>query len=217
MTISRSIYVASDSIILFFIYGWVVFHCMYVPHLLYPFILDLLFLFQEATPSSTGPVNIRRQKNFLGSDFKIRIFLQRLCPLHMSCTGAPWASRSLQSSCYLLPRCKPGGSNWLSWPSKLSLKTSCFHLDIWICVSLGHINIPELKTTKDLGGGEWTRESTAWCYGKNMKTWWQTKVEKKRMEKHIPIRGYLGESQGGQINGSQRRPKREIILSLLRE
>ena len=172
MITSNCIHVAANGIISLFFYSWVVFRWIYVPHLLYPFILDLLFLFQEATLSSTGPVNIRRQKNFMGSDFKTRIFLEWLCPLHMSCTWAPWASRNLQSSCYLLPvsRCKPGGSHLLSWPSKLPLKTSCFHLDIWICVSFGHINILELTTTKDLGGGERTRERTVWCYGKNIKT-----------------------------------------------
>ena len=37
MIISRPIHVAANGIISFF-YGWVVFHCIYVPHLLYPFI-----------------------------------------------------------------------------------------------------------------------------------------------------------------------------------
>ena len=38
MIISRSIHIAANGIISFFFYGWVVFHCIYVPHLLYPFI-----------------------------------------------------------------------------------------------------------------------------------------------------------------------------------
>ena len=38
MTISRSIHIAANGIILFFFYGWVIFHCVYVPHLLYPFL-----------------------------------------------------------------------------------------------------------------------------------------------------------------------------------
>ena len=37
---SRFIQVVTNDKILFFFYGWVIFHCMYVPHLLYPFICD---------------------------------------------------------------------------------------------------------------------------------------------------------------------------------
>ena len=36
--ISSCIHVAENGIIYF--YGWIVFHCIYVPHLLYPFIFD---------------------------------------------------------------------------------------------------------------------------------------------------------------------------------
>ena len=38
MIISRSIHVAANVIISFFFNGWVIFHCIYVPHLLCPFI-----------------------------------------------------------------------------------------------------------------------------------------------------------------------------------
>ena len=38
MIISRSIHVAANGIILFFFYGWVILHCIYVSHLLYPFL-----------------------------------------------------------------------------------------------------------------------------------------------------------------------------------
>ena len=42
MTISRSIHVAANGIISFFFYGWVMFDCIYVPHLLYMmFILNV--------------------------------------------------------------------------------------------------------------------------------------------------------------------------------
>ena len=36
MIISRSIHVAANGSISFFFYGWVIFHCIYEPHLLYP-------------------------------------------------------------------------------------------------------------------------------------------------------------------------------------
>ena len=38
MTLSRSIHFATNSIISFFFYGWVIFHCMYVSHFLCPFL-----------------------------------------------------------------------------------------------------------------------------------------------------------------------------------
>ena len=38
MIISRSNHVAANGISSFLFYGWVIFHCIYVPHLLYPFI-----------------------------------------------------------------------------------------------------------------------------------------------------------------------------------
>ena len=38
MIISSCIHVAANGIISFFFCGWVVFYCIYVPHLLYPFI-----------------------------------------------------------------------------------------------------------------------------------------------------------------------------------
>ena len=37
MIISRSIHVAANGVISFFFYGWVISHCVYTPHLLYPF------------------------------------------------------------------------------------------------------------------------------------------------------------------------------------
>ena len=44
MIISRSIHVAANGIISFILfYGWVIFHCTYVPHLLYPFICRWTF------------------------------------------------------------------------------------------------------------------------------------------------------------------------------
>ena len=44
MIISRSISVAANGTISFFFYGWVVFHCIYVPHLLYSSICQWTFL-----------------------------------------------------------------------------------------------------------------------------------------------------------------------------
>ena len=38
MIVSRSIHAAANGIISFFFIGWVIFHCMNIPHLLYPFI-----------------------------------------------------------------------------------------------------------------------------------------------------------------------------------
>ena len=38
MTLFGSIHVAANSIISFLFYSWVIFHCIYVPHLLYPFL-----------------------------------------------------------------------------------------------------------------------------------------------------------------------------------
>ena len=38
MTISSSIHIAANSIISLFFFGWVIFHCVYVRHLLYPFL-----------------------------------------------------------------------------------------------------------------------------------------------------------------------------------
>ena len=43
MVISRSIHVAANGIISFFFYGWVVFCCIYLPRILYPFISDNAF------------------------------------------------------------------------------------------------------------------------------------------------------------------------------
>ena len=43
MVISRSIHVAENGIISFFFYDWVVFHCIYVPHLLYLFLCQWTF------------------------------------------------------------------------------------------------------------------------------------------------------------------------------
>ena len=43
MMISSSIHVATNGIISFFFYGWVTFHCPYVPHLLYPSICRWTF------------------------------------------------------------------------------------------------------------------------------------------------------------------------------
>ena len=37
MIICRSIHAAANGIVSFFFHGWVVFHCVYVPHRLYPF------------------------------------------------------------------------------------------------------------------------------------------------------------------------------------
>ena len=36
----KSIHFAASGIISFFFYGWVIFHCIYIPPLLYPFIID---------------------------------------------------------------------------------------------------------------------------------------------------------------------------------
>ena len=47
MIISGSIHVASNGIISFFFYGWVVFHCMYVPHLLYSLICWYTFRWRQ--------------------------------------------------------------------------------------------------------------------------------------------------------------------------
>ena len=49
MTISRSIHVATNDIILSFFYSWVIFHCMYVPHLFYPFLHQWTFKFASVT------------------------------------------------------------------------------------------------------------------------------------------------------------------------
>ena len=38
LIISRAIHVATNGMVLFFFYGWVIFHCIYVPHLIYPFL-----------------------------------------------------------------------------------------------------------------------------------------------------------------------------------
>ena len=43
MTISRSIHVTSNGIISFFFYGSVICHCIYVPHLLCPFLQQWTF------------------------------------------------------------------------------------------------------------------------------------------------------------------------------
>ena len=43
VVISRAIYVAINSIISFLFNGWVIFHCIYVPHLLYQFVCWWIF------------------------------------------------------------------------------------------------------------------------------------------------------------------------------
>ena len=45
ITISKSIHVATNGIFFDLFYGWVVFHCIYVPHLFYPFIRQRTFRF----------------------------------------------------------------------------------------------------------------------------------------------------------------------------
>ena len=44
-TLSRSILIAANGIISIFFYGWVIFHCTYIPHLLYPFLCWWTFRF----------------------------------------------------------------------------------------------------------------------------------------------------------------------------
>ena len=43
MIISRFIHVVANGIISFFFHGRVVFHCIYVPHLLYPVVCQWMF------------------------------------------------------------------------------------------------------------------------------------------------------------------------------
>ena len=43
--LSRSIHVAANGIVSFFFNGWVIIHCIYVPHLLYPFLCWWTFRF----------------------------------------------------------------------------------------------------------------------------------------------------------------------------
>ena len=38
MTVSRSIHISANGTTAFLFYGWVILHCIYVPHLLYPFL-----------------------------------------------------------------------------------------------------------------------------------------------------------------------------------
>ena len=45
MMLSRSIHVSANGIVSFFFNGWVIIHCIYVPHLLYPFLCWWTFRF----------------------------------------------------------------------------------------------------------------------------------------------------------------------------
>ena len=57
--ISRSIHAATNGIISFFFYAWVVCHCIYVPHLLYPFLCLRAFrLFPCLAIVNTAAMNI---------------------------------------------------------------------------------------------------------------------------------------------------------------
>ena len=55
---SWSIHVATNGIISFLFYGWVVFHCVYVSYLLYPFSIDgHLGCFHVLTTVNSDPKN----------------------------------------------------------------------------------------------------------------------------------------------------------------
>ena len=56
MTISWSNHVAANGIFILF-YGWVIFHCIYVPHLLYPFLCWRTFRLLPC-PGSCAAMNI---------------------------------------------------------------------------------------------------------------------------------------------------------------
>ena len=58
MIISRSTHVAANGIISFF-YGWVIFHCIYVPYLLYPFFYRWTFrCFHDLNIVNSAAMNI---------------------------------------------------------------------------------------------------------------------------------------------------------------
>ena len=69
--ITRSIHVAANGLILFFFYCWLIFHCIYILLLLYPFIFDgYLSVFHVLTIINSAAMNI----GVLVS-FQIRVFI----------------------------------------------------------------------------------------------------------------------------------------------
>ena len=59
MTDSRSIYVSANNPILFLLYSWIIFHCICVPHLLYPFLCRWLFHVLLITNSAAMNIGVR--------------------------------------------------------------------------------------------------------------------------------------------------------------
>ena len=71
MTDSRSIHVSTDDPILFLFYDWVIFHCIYVPHLLYPFLCWWTFrllpcpcIYRTLCPVKSVAMNINVHMSF---------------------------------------------------------------------------------------------------------------------------------------------------------
>ena len=76
MIVFKSIHVATNGIISFFFYGWLVFHCMYIPHLLYPSVNGHLGYFHVLAIVNNTVMNIG-----VYICFQIRVF----------CKYMPWS------------------------------------------------------------------------------------------------------------------------------
>ena len=92
MRVSSSIYVAANGIILFFFYGWVVFHCVYIPHLPNPIICQRTF----------GLIHVLAIVNSAAMNMLVHVFLRKVLSGYMPKSRI---SGSYGSSMYRFLRC----------------------------------------------------------------------------------------------------------------
>ena len=78
--ISGSIHGAVNGIISLFFFGWIIFHCIHVPHLLYPSLCGHLGCFHVLATVNSAAVNIRVHDSFqiiIFSEYMLRCGIAR--------------------------------------------------------------------------------------------------------------------------------------------
>ena len=99
--ITRSIHVAANGLILFFFYCWLIFHCIYILLLLYPFIFDgYLSVFHVLTIINSAAMNIGVSVSFW---IPFLFFLTALYQVWMFMVGGRTERIWIASSSAVLP------------------------------------------------------------------------------------------------------------------